>query len=237
MGGIVFVVAVARYALGGDARFRCFWQLVGFVAVHAAAIGVVDDLLGDSRRRATRIARAGRSSSRPRWSAIVFSALASTAADAFFPRDVLFHAGSAVALSRRTGSGCCSGSSRLPGRFTPSISPTGSTAWPPARSFRRSLVFASIACRPSPARRLSRRPPSASARAWLSSIYNRHPAKMFMGDTGSLALGALLSGVAILERRDAAADRDRRRVRRRSALGDTASVRISKRRAASASFA
>ncbi|MBV8373329.1 MAG: phospho-N-acetylmuramoyl-pentapeptide-transferase, partial [Candidatus Eremiobacteraeota bacterium] len=28
--------------------------------------------------------------------------------------------------------------------------------------------------------------------------YNRHPAKMFMGDTGSLALGALLSGVAIL---------------------------------------
>lgn len=30
-------------------------------------------------------------------------------------------------------------------------------------------------------------------------IYNRHPAKMFMGDTGSLALGALLSGIAILE--------------------------------------
>jgi phospho-N-acetylmuramoyl-pentapeptide-transferase len=29
-------------------------------------------------------------------------------------------------------------------------------------------------------------------------IFNRHPAKLFMGDTGSLALGALLSGVAIL---------------------------------------
>ncbi|HET9096308.1 MAG TPA: phospho-N-acetylmuramoyl-pentapeptide-transferase, partial [Candidatus Baltobacteraceae bacterium] len=29
-------------------------------------------------------------------------------------------------------------------------------------------------------------------------VYNRHPAKIFMGDTGSLALGALLSGVAIL---------------------------------------
>lgn len=29
-------------------------------------------------------------------------------------------------------------------------------------------------------------------------VYNRHPARMFMGDTGSLALGALLSGVAIL---------------------------------------
>lgn len=29
-------------------------------------------------------------------------------------------------------------------------------------------------------------------------VYNWYPAKMFMGDTGSLALGALLSGVAIL---------------------------------------
>ncbi len=29
-------------------------------------------------------------------------------------------------------------------------------------------------------------------------IFNRHPAKLFMGDTGSLALGALLSGVAVL---------------------------------------
>lgn len=29
-------------------------------------------------------------------------------------------------------------------------------------------------------------------------LYNRHPARMFMGDTGSLALGALLSALAIL---------------------------------------
>jgi phospho-N-acetylmuramoyl-pentapeptide-transferase len=29
-------------------------------------------------------------------------------------------------------------------------------------------------------------------------LYNRHPAKMFMGDTGSLALGAALAGAAIL---------------------------------------
>ncbi len=29
--------------------------------------------------------------------------------------------------------------------------------------------------------------------------YNRHPARMFMGDTGSLALGALLAGAAILD--------------------------------------
>jgi phospho-N-acetylmuramoyl-pentapeptide-transferase len=29
-------------------------------------------------------------------------------------------------------------------------------------------------------------------------LFNRYPAKLFMGDTGSLALGALLSGAAIL---------------------------------------
>jgi len=29
-------------------------------------------------------------------------------------------------------------------------------------------------------------------------VYNRHPAKMFMGDTGSLALGGALAGTAIL---------------------------------------
>ena len=29
-------------------------------------------------------------------------------------------------------------------------------------------------------------------------LFNRHPARLFMGDTGSLALGALLAGVAIL---------------------------------------
>ena len=29
-------------------------------------------------------------------------------------------------------------------------------------------------------------------------LYNRHPAKLFMGDTGSLALGAVLAGAAIL---------------------------------------
>jgi len=29
-------------------------------------------------------------------------------------------------------------------------------------------------------------------------IYNRHPARVFMGDTGSLALGAALAGGAIL---------------------------------------
>jgi phospho-N-acetylmuramoyl-pentapeptide-transferase len=32
--------------------------------------------------------------------------------------------------------------------------------------------------------------------------YNRHPAKVFMGDVGSLAIGALLAGVAVLSHRE-----------------------------------
>ena len=48
-------------------------------------------------------------------------------------------------------------------------------------------------------RRARRRtPPRSWARCSVSSLYNRHPAKIFMGDTGSLALGAALAGAAIL---------------------------------------
>ena len=44
-----------------------------------------------------------------------------------------------------------------------------------------------------------------SVLAWIGSLvgflfYNRHPAKVFMGDTGSNALGALLAGIAILSK-------------------------------------
>jgi len=39
----------------------------------------------------------------------------------------------------------------------------------------------------------------AMAGAWLGFlIYNKYPAKIFMGDTGSLAMGASLSGIALL---------------------------------------
>jgi phospho-N-acetylmuramoyl-pentapeptide-transferase len=37
------------------------------------------------------------------------------------------------------------------------------------------------------------------AGAWLGFLaHNRHPARVFMGDTGSLAMGAALSAVALL---------------------------------------
>jgi phospho-N-acetylmuramoyl-pentapeptide-transferase len=40
---------------------------------------------------------------------------------------------------------------------------------------------------------------AAMAGCWLGFLaHNRHPARLFMGDTGSLAMGAALSGVALL---------------------------------------
>ena len=46
---------------------------------------------------------------------------------------------------------------------------------------------------------------AAPVLAWIGALigflfYNRHPARVFMGDTGSNALGALLAGIAILTR-------------------------------------
>ena len=39
---------------------------------------------------------------------------------------------------------------------------------------------------------------AAMAGAWLGFLaHNRHPARVFMGDTGSLAMGAALSAVAL----------------------------------------
>ena len=50
--------------------------------------------------------------------------------------------------------------------------------------------------------------------------WNAAPAKIFMGDTGSLALGGLFAGIAIVDPHRAAAGRAGRAVRRRDALGD-----------------
>ena len=40
---------------------------------------------------------------------------------------------------------------------------------------------------------------AAMAGCWLGFLlFNRHPARVFMGDTGSLAMGAALAAVALL---------------------------------------
>ena len=47
-------------------------------------------------------------------------------------------------------------------------------------------------------RRTPRRcPRSSAARRWRSCVFNYHPAKIFMGDSGALALGFLLAAIAV----------------------------------------
>ena len=50
--------------------------------------------------------------------------------------------------------------------------------------------------------------------------YNSHPAEIFMGDVGSLALGGALGTVAILIKQELLLRHRRRRLRARSAVGD-----------------
>ena len=52
--------------------------------------------------------------------------------------------------------------------------------------------------------------------------WNASPAKIFMGDTGSLALGGLLAGIAIVTQHRVAAGHPRRTVRDRDGVGDPA---------------
>ena len=58
------------------------------------------------------------------------------------------------------------------------------------------LAFVARAARATPASRRSRSRLLGAVLGFL--VYNRHPAQIFMGDTGSLALGGALAGSAIL---------------------------------------
>ena len=125
------------------------------------AIGFIDDLLGHHARTQSRLARAHQAARdgarRDRVSCAWIDATT-----AIYPRDVLFHAGSVCAAWYRTGSGSCSASWRSPGRFTRSISPTGSTALRPGRSFRRCSSSRALAT------------PAKLARARRRSALHRH---------------------------------------------------------------
>ena len=106
-------------------------------------------------------------------------------------------------------------------RRTPSTSPTASTASPPARSCRRCSSLRGSACAGRRRRRRDRRRRASRRRCLGFLFFNRHPAKIFMGDTGALALGARRSPAARSSTGNAsAAAADRRRFRRRNAFGD-----------------
>jgi phospho-N-acetylmuramoyl-pentapeptide-transferase len=191
MGGVVFVlVLVPVFAL----RDLTLVEEIFFLVAACAAIGFVDDYLS---------IRSGKNrglSARTKFLASVLVAITflrwADQSYALFPRDVLFHAGSYAMIVPHwlwlsLGMLAIAGTIHAVNLTDGLDGLAAGTMIPPL------VVFAAISAG------MGLAAPTAAALSGVGGcagflVYNRHPAKMFMGDTGSLALGALLSGVAIL---------------------------------------
>jgi phospho-N-acetylmuramoyl-pentapeptide-transferase len=191
MGGIVFVLAVLPLLVVPQIPFAA--ALVFLVAA-CAAIGFADDLLAVLGKRNAGL-RARTKFLATALVAIVFLRLLSDAYDPF-PRDVLFHAGSYV-LSAPHWLWLVLGILAITGTIHAVNLTDGLDGLATGTIVPPLAVVATIA--------IGTGVPAAATGALLGIgaclaflVYNRHPAQIFMGDTGSLALGALLSGTAIL---------------------------------------
>jgi phospho-N-acetylmuramoyl-pentapeptide-transferase len=191
MGGLVFVaVLLAALSTG---RIPLMGELVFLVAA-CAVVGAIDDLLtirGGSKRglraRTKLLATA--------LVAVIFLR-AIDAGTALFPRDVLFHAGtySLVAphwLWLLLGILAITGTIHAVNLSDGLDGLAAGTMIPPLAVFAVVAVGAQV-----PAAWVGAAAGAGACAGFL--LFNLHPARLFMGDTGSLALGALLSGVAIL---------------------------------------
>jgi phospho-N-acetylmuramoyl-pentapeptide-transferase len=191
MGGIVFLIPVLVLLFLKQPLAPALVVLVGA----CGAIGLLDDLLGITRGR-NRGLRARTKYLATALIAIIFLYLIA-GSDAMFPRDVLFHAGT-YALAVPHWLWLLLGILAVTGTIHGVNLTDGLDGLATGTMIPPLAVFAAIG--------LSTLLPVPAAAALLGIgacfgflVYNRHPAKMFMGDTGSLALGALLSGIAILE--------------------------------------
>ncbi|HVR47820.1 MAG TPA: phospho-N-acetylmuramoyl-pentapeptide-transferase [Candidatus Binatia bacterium] len=190
MGGLVFVVALA--AAFAVARGALLGDLLVLVVL-CAVIGAVDDIVK---------VRGGANRGLPARTKLLATALAATiflrAIDGrpSFPSDVLFHAG-AFAIAAPHWLWFVLGVLSVTGtvhavNLTDGLDGLAAgTMIPPLALF--ALVAAATGV---PAAAIGASTGAGACAAFL--MFNRHPARLFMGDTGSLALGALLSGVAIL---------------------------------------
>jgi phospho-N-acetylmuramoyl-pentapeptide-transferase len=191
MGGIVFILTMIVVAMA--TRAPLMFELA-LLVVGCGAIGLLDDALGIALGR-NRGLKARTKFLATAVVAIIFLRMLA-ASPVVFPRNVLFHAGSFVltgpywlwlvlgALAVTATIHAVNLTDGLDGLAA------GSVVTPLA-------AFVAIASQTIvPAAAIGAAAGVGSCVGFL--FYNRHPAKMFMGDTGSLALGALLSGVAIL---------------------------------------
>lgn len=191
MGGLVFVAAVA--AMIPASRAPLLLQL-GFLVIACAGIGLLDDYLAVRQGR-NRGLRARTKFLATALIAIVF--LRSIDATAgVFPRDVLFHAGS-FSLTAPHWLWLLIGILAITATIHAVNLTDGLDGLAAGATLPPLVAFVPIAAQTQVAAALIGA--SVGAGACLAFLfYNRHPARMFMGDTGSLALGALLSGVAVL---------------------------------------
>ncbi len=217
MGGLVFVAALLVALAAG--RVALLPELVVLV-VCCALIGFVDDIItvrGGSKRGL----RARTKFLATALVAVIFLR-AIDAGVAPFPTDTLFHAGTFALIAPHwlwlllgilaiTGTiHAVNLTDGLDGLATGSVIPP-------------LVVFGLIAAQSNvPAAAIAAAAGVGACAAFL--IFNHHPAKLFMGDTGSLALGALLGGAAILTGEMLLLVVDRRRLRRGSAIGDRSSL-------------
>lgn len=191
IGGIVFVVALLPLVLNLHVPF--VGELFGVVAL-CALVGFIDDMLGVVRGKNAGL-RARTKFLATALIAVIFLRQISSSYG-FFPRDAIFHAGSYALIAPHwlwlllgilaiTGTiHAVNLTDGLDGLATGSIVPP--LALLALVGFQSGLVV------PTEAALLG----VGACIAFL--VFNHHPAKLIMGDTGSLALGALLAATAIL---------------------------------------
>jgi len=191
MGGISFVVAILAllFLPGGP-----FTGALVFLVAACAAIGFLDDIFAIRRGKNLGL----RASTKFLATALIAIVFLRWIYESYtiFPRDVLFHAGSIVLVAPHwlwllLGILAVTGTVHAVNLTDGLDGLAAGTMIPPLAAFAciGVLQHASVA--------------ASAALLGIGAclgflVYNRHPAKMFMGDTGSLALGALLSGIAIL---------------------------------------
>jgi phospho-N-acetylmuramoyl-pentapeptide-transferase len=191
MGGIAFVVAMLPLIALRSAPIAL---ALLFLIVACAAIGFIDDYLAIRRGKNLGL-RARTKYLASALVAVTFLNLADGSGQ-FFPHDVLFSAGTFVIhaphwLWLLLGIIAVTGTMHAVNLTDGLDGLATGTVIPPL------VVLAMIGSPLSPIASMAAVLGVGACLGFL--IFNRYPAKIFMGDTGSLALGALLAGAAILE--------------------------------------
>lgn len=191
MGGVVFVVVMLA-ALAG-ARFPLLPELT-LLVVLCAGIGAVDDLLA-IRNSANRGLRARTKFLATALAAVIFLRL-SAASPSLFPPDVIFHAGT-FALIAPHWLWLALGILAITGTTHAVNLADGLDGLAAGTMIAPLVVLALVAAGAAlPGVAIAAAAGIGACAGFL--LFNLHPARVFMGDTGSLALGGLLAGCAIL---------------------------------------